>query len=175
VLAAQSADAAEREAPGRLQDLLPEGTPAHLLTPHAWHERRNALIDECTEACRTPFLFDQELDVDDAALGFTKGSEIIRDMAEKEKAGFGRRWFCRMLTHTVEKGDEVASWRRLAKSEKLDLRFFMLIAKTTPDDAPAFYCAVYRTLINTYCQTMKSLAQDAFEAALKEALERFAN
>ncbi len=175
VLAAQSADAAEREALGRLQDLLPEGTPAHLLTPHAWHERRNALIDECTEASRTLFLFDQELDVVDAALGFTKGSEIIRDMAEKEKAGFGTRWFCGMLTHTVEKGDEVASWRRLAKSEKLDLRFFMPIAKTTLDDAPAFYGAVYRTLINTYCQTMKSLAQDAFEAALKEALERFAD
>ena len=51
----------------------------------------------------------------------------------------------------------------------------MLIAKTTLDDAPAFYGAVYRTLINTYCQTMKSLAQDAFEEALKEALERFAD
>jgi hypothetical protein len=51
----------------------------------------------------------------------------------------------------------------------------MPIAKTTLDDAPAFYGAVYRTLINTYCQTMKSLAQDAFKEALKEALERFAD
>lgn len=175
VLAAQSADAAEREALGRLQDLLPEGMIAHLLTPHAWHERRDALIGECTEERRTLFLFDQELEVDDAALGFTKGSDIIRDMAEKEKAGFGTRWFCGMLTHTVEKGDEVASWHGLAKSENLDLRFFMPIAKTTLDDAPAFYGAVYRTLINTYCQTMKSLAQDAFTEALKEALERFAD
>jgi len=79
-----------------------------------------------------------------------------------------------MLTHTVEKGDEVASWHRLAKSESLDLRFFMPIAKTTLDDAHAFYGAVYRTLINTYCQTMKHLAQDAFKKALEEALERFA-
>lgn len=175
VLSAQNDDAAEREALGRLQDLLPEATTAHLLTPHAWHERRTALIGECTEDRRTLFLFDQELDVDDAALGFAKGSDIIRDMAEKEKAGFGTRWFCGMLTHTVAKGDEVASWRQLEKSEKLDLRFFMPIAKATLDDAPAFYGAVYRTLINTYCQTMKSLAQDAFEAALKDALERFAD
>ena len=163
VLAAQSGDAAEREALGRLQDLLPDATTAHLLTPHAWHERRTALIDQCTEASRTLFLFDQELDLLYVSPGFTKGSEIIRDMAEKEKAAFGTRWFCAMLTHTVEKGDEVTSWRRLAKSENLDLRFFMPIAKTTLDDAPAFYGAVYRTLINTYCQTMKSLAQDAFE------------
>lgn len=175
VLAAQSDDAAEREALGRLQDLLPEGTTAHLLTPHAWHERRDALIGECTEELRTLFLFDQDLEVDDAALGFTKGSDIIRDMAEKEKTGFGTRWFCGMLTHTVAKGEEVASWRGLAKSENLNLRFFMPIAKTTLDDAPAFYGAVYRTLINTYCQTMKSLAQDAFEEALKDALERFAD
>lgn len=175
VLAAQSDDAAEREALGRLQDLLPEWTTAHLLTPHAWHERRNALIGECTEECRTLFLFDQELEVDDAALGFAKGSDIIRDMAEKERAGFGTRWFCGMLTHTVAKGNEVSSWRQLEDSEKLDLRFFMPIAKATLDDAPAFYGAVYRTLINTYCQTMKSLAQDAFGEALKDALERFAD
>lgn len=175
VLAAQSDDAAERETLGRLQDLLPEGTIAHLLTPQAWHDRRAALIDECTEECRTLFLFDQELDVDDTALGFAKGSDIIRDMAEKEKAGFGTRWFCGMLTHTVAKGDEVTSWRQLEKSERLDLRFFMPIAKAALDDAPAFYGAVYRTLINTYCQTMKGLAQTAFEDALKAALERFAD
>lgn len=175
VLAAQSDDAAEREALGRMQDLLPEGTTAHLLTPHAWHERRDALIGECTEERRTLFLFDQELEVDDATLGFAKGSDIIRDMAEKEKTGFGTRWFCGMLTHTVAKGDEVTSWRKLEKSERLDLRFFMPIAKAALDDAPAFYGAVYRTLINTYCQTMKSLAQDAFEEALKNALERFAD
>jgi hypothetical protein len=175
VLAAQSDDAAEREALGRLQDLLPEGATAHLLTPHAWHARREALIGECTEESRTLFLFDQELEVDDATLGFAKGSDIIRDMAEKEKAGFGTRWFCGMLTHTVTEGDEVASWHRLAKSESLNLRFFMPIAKATLDNAPAFYGAVYRTLINAYCQTMKNLAQDAFEEALKDALERFAD
>lgn len=175
VLSAQSEDAAEREALGRLQDLLPDGTPAHLLTPQAWHDQRAALIAECSEEARTLFLFDQELEVGDSSLGFTKGSEIIRDMAESEKAGFGTRWFCGMLTHTVGKDDEVTSWHSLAKSENLDLRFFMPIAKTTLDDAPAFYGAVYRTLINTYCQTMKSLAAEAFEQALKGALERFSD
>jgi hypothetical protein len=173
VLSGQSEDAAEREALGRLQDLLPEETAVHLLTPHAWHERRAALTAECTEERRTLFLFDQELEVDEAGLGFHKGSDIIRDMAEKERAGFGTRWFCGMLTHTVDKGEEVASWRRLEKSENLDLRFFMPIAKATLDDAPAFYGAVYRTLINTYSQTMKSLAADAFEKALEDALEQF--
>jgi hypothetical protein len=173
VLSAQSEDAAEREAAGRLQDLLPGETPAHLLTPHAWHERRAALIAECTAERRTLFLFDQELEVDDAGLGFHKGSDIIRDMAEKERAGFGTRWFCGMLTHIVEKGEEVSSWRRLEKSERLDLRFFMPIAKATLDDAPAFYGAVYRTLINTYSQAMKGLAADAFKSALEGALERF--
>jgi hypothetical protein len=175
VLSAQSEDAAEREALGRLQDLLPDEITAHLLTPQAWYERRPALIAECTEERRTLFLFDQELEVDDAGLGFHKGSDIIRDMAEKERAGFGTRWFCGMLTHTVDKGEEVASWRKLERSEKLDLRFFMPIAKATLDDAPAFYDAVYRTLINTYSQTMKSLAADAFEKALEHALERFSD
>lgn len=175
VLSAQSEDAAEREALGRLQDLLPVETTTHLLTPQAWHERRAALIAECTEDCRTLFLFDQELKVDDAGLGFHKGSDIIRDMAEKDRAGFGTRWFCGMLTHTVDKGDEVASWRKLEKSEGLDLSFFMPIAKATLDEAPAFYGAVYRTLINTYCQTMKNAAADAFKNALEDALERFSN
>lgn len=175
VLSAQSEDAAEREALGRLQDLLPEETTAHLLTPQAWHERRGTLIAECTEERRTLFLFDQELEVDEAGLGFHKGSDIIRDMAEKERAGLGTRWFCGMLTHTVDKGEEVASWRKLEKSEKLDLRFFMPIAKASLDDAPAFYGAVYRTLINIYSQTMKNLAADAFEKALKDALERFSD
>lgn len=175
VLSGQSEDAAEREALGRLQDLLPDETTVHLLTPHAWHERRAALTAECTEERRTLFLFDQELEVDEAGLGFHKGSDIIRDMAEKERTGFGTRWFCGMLTHTVDRGEEVASWRRLEKSEKLDLRFFMPIAKATLDDAPAFYGAVYRTLINTYSQTMKSLAADAFEKALEDALERFSD
>lgn len=175
VLSAQGEDAAEREALGRLQDLLPEETTAYLLTPQAWHAQRGALIDECTEEHLTLFLFDQDLEVDDAGLGFQKGSDIIRDLAEKERDGFGTRWFCGMLTHTVAKGEEVASWRSLQKSENLDLRFFMPIAKATLDDAPAFYGAVYRTLINTYSQTMKGLAADAFEKALEDALERFSN
>jgi hypothetical protein len=175
VLSAQSEDAAEWEAPGRLQDLLPDEIAVHLLSPQAWHQQRADLIAQCSEDDRTLFLFDQELEVNDAGLGFHKGSDIIRDMADKERAGFGTRWFCGMLTHTVEKGEEVASWRKLEKSEKLDLRFFMPIAKTTLDDAPAFYGAVYRTLINTYCQTMKNLAADAFEKALKDALERFSD
>ncbi|MFC2966654.1 hypothetical protein [Acidimangrovimonas pyrenivorans] len=175
VLSSQSEDAAEREALGLLQDHLPDETIAQLLTPQAWHEQRAALIAECTEEHRTLFLFDQELEVDDADLGFKKGSDIIRDMSEKEQAGFGTRWFCGMLTHTVQKGSEVASWRELAKSEKLDLRFFMPIAKTTLGDAPEFYGAVYRTLINIYSQTMKSLAADAFEKALADALEQFSD
>ncbi|ESX97698.1 hypothetical protein X755_18505 [Mesorhizobium sp. LNJC405B00] len=173
VLATQTEDAAEREALGRLQVLLPKTATANLLTPHLWHERRAELIAECSDDRRTLFLFDQELEVDDVNLGFAKGSDIIRDMAEKEKSGFGTRWFCGMLTHTVAMGEEVASWRRLEKEERIDLRFFMPIAKATLDDAPAFYAAVYRTLINTYCETMKSLASSAFATALKDALERF--
>jgi hypothetical protein len=175
VLSAQSEDAFEREALGRLQDLLPDETTAHLLTPQAWHQQRADLLAECLEDRRTLFLFDQELEVDDVNLGFHKGSDIIRDMAEKEKAGFGTRWFCGMLTHTVENGAEVASWRELEESENLKLQFFMPIAKTTLDDAPAFYGAVYRTLINTYCQTMKNLAAGAFEKALEAALKRFSD
>lgn len=175
VLSAQSKDAFEREALGRLQDQLPDETKAHLLTPQAWHAQRATLIAECSEDRRTLFLFDQDLEVNEPGLGFHKGSDIISDMAEKERAGFGTRWFCGMLTHTVEKGEEVASWRKLEKSEKLDLRFFMPIAKATLDDAPAFYGAVYRTLINTYCETMKSLAADAFNTALEDALERFSD
>jgi hypothetical protein len=78
VLSAQSDEAAEHEALGRLQDLLPEATTAHLLTPHAWHERRAALIDECKEDRRILFLFDQELEVDDAGHG-RKGKGGVRD------------------------------------------------------------------------------------------------
>jgi len=175
VLVAQSGDAAEYEAFGRLKGLMPEGADAQLLTPRTWHEQRGALIGECTEEHRTLFLFDQDLEVNDETLGFAKGSDIIRDMVEKEKASFGTRWFCGMLTHTVEKGDEITSWRRLAESEDLDLCSFMPIAKATmyDDDALAFYSAIYRTLINIYCQTIKSLAQDAFREALENALERF--
>ena len=174
-LASLGGDAAEREAGGLLKDALPEAVATTLLTPQLWHERRAELIAECTDDRRTLFLFDQELEVQDGSLGFTKGSEIIRDMAEKDKAGFGSRWFCGILTHTVSKGDEVSSWRGLAQAENLGLELFMPIAKATLDDAPAFCAAVYRTLINTYCETMKSLAQEAFSSALKEALERFAD
>jgi hypothetical protein len=175
VLSAQNDDAAEREALGRLQDLLPKETVVRLLTPHDWNEQKDTLVSECSEECRTLFLFDQELEVEDADLGFAKGSDIIREMAERDCTGFGTRWFCGMLTHTVAKDNEIVSWRQLEKSESLDLRFFMPIAKVTLDDAEAFYTAIYRTLINTYCQTMKGLAQDAFGGALEAALERLAD
>ncbi len=175
IIVAHNEDSAELEAFGRLQDLLPDGMPVRLLTPYKWHEQRETLIRECSGECRTLFLFDQELEVGDRALGFAKGSDIIRDMAVKEEHGFGTRWFCGILTHTVERGDEVAGWQRLAISENLDLQFFMPIAKATLDDALAFYSAVYRTLINTYCQTMKNLARKAFEDALQNTLERFSD
>lgn len=174
VLSARGGQSDESDAHWLLRNLLPQDIGVELLTPHEWHAQRSKLIEDSSAEQRVLFLFDQELGVDTAALGFTKGSDIIRNLAEQDKDGFGSRWFCGMLTHTVAQGAEVSSWLELERTEQLDLQYFMPIAKGTLDDAQSFYEAIYRTLINTYCQRMKHLAQGAFEEALREALERIA-
>jgi hypothetical protein len=158
-----------------VQDLVPAGFNLEFLTPTKWSEKREGLLQECTLEARTLFLFDQELDPEGAG-EIKKGTEIIAELAAQDEAAFGTRWFCGLLSHTVNKGDEVSKWRELcSEEENLELELFMPISKQSLSDGEDFYGAVYRTVINIYTEKMKGLAKRAFDGALQGALEEFTN
>lgn len=173
-LSAFDQEAADIEVAQTVRDLAPADFEIEFLTPAQWVGRRDVLLAECSPTARTLFLFDQDLNAD-GAHGFTKGTEIIEALAAQDEAAFGTRWFCGILSHTLEKGDEVSAWRALSAKENLSLELFMPISKQNLTDGNAFYGAVYRTVINIYTEKMKALAKSAFEQALKDALEEFAN
>lgn len=172
-LAPMSPGAEELEDLLNLQGLIPPSVPLTLMTPDDWVQRRADLVQQCAVDCRTLFLFDQDLGGDRARHGFTIGTDIIKSMSEADPDGFGTRWFCGLLSNTLEPGSEIIRWKELAHQHTIDLRFFMPIAKGTLKDLPTFFAAVYRTVINTYCETMKGLAKSGFREALETALERF--
>ena len=157
----------------RLRENIPASVQLDLLEPQQWHERSNAILQECTEDSRTLLLFDQELKSDPSLLGFATGADIIKSLSQSDPDGFGTRWFCGMLSHTLAAGDEVEEWRKLADDHSIALKFFMPIAKQNLEDGERFYGAVFRTLINTYCETMKTLAKTGLQDALAEAVKRF--
>ncbi|WP_139114831.1 hypothetical protein [Rhizorhabdus dicambivorans] len=157
----------------QLRRNIPEQVDLKILTPAEWHAQQQEIIEQCREDARTLFLFDQELNGDPQVLGFATGADIIKGLAQSEPVGFGTRWFCGMLSHTLNSGDEISSWRQLAEDNAIALKFFMPIAKQSLSDGDRFYGAVYRTLINTYCETMKTLAKDGLREALDAALKRF--
>jgi hypothetical protein len=157
----------------QLRQLVPEEVKVDFLTPQEWAEQGQGLIAQCTPEALTLFLFDQQLNVDGQGLGFESGADIIKGISQAEPEGFGVRWFCGMLSHTLSKGDEVDSWRTLAADHQIGLQFFMPIAKDNLREAADFFQALYRTLINTYCERMKILAGDGFRASLDAALKRF--
>ncbi|MBB6413711.1 hypothetical protein [Mesorhizobium sangaii] len=169
-----SPEAADINIPQAVSDLAPADFPIDYLTPAQWAERREALLTACTVNARTLFLFDQDLD-SDAALGSTKGTQIIAALADQDRAAFGMRWFCGILSHTLDRGTEVSTWRELAAKEELSLELFMPISKQNLRDGDAFYGAVYRTVINIYTEKMKSIATGAFDRALEGALVEFKN
>jgi hypothetical protein len=169
------AEASDLKVASQLEALTPDGLPLTLLTPNSWARQRTELIAETTNNCRTLFFFDQELNVDQAELGFAKGSDIIKNIATDQPAGFGTRWFCGILSHTLTKGDEVSAWRTLARDENIDLHLFMPISKENLSDASAFYGAVHRTVINTYTERMKTLSIKAFGDALADAMAHLAD
>jgi hypothetical protein len=173
LMAPMSPDASELEDLLNLKGLMPASVQLSLMTPDEWVKSHADLVQQCTTDKRTLFLFDQDLNGDRARHGFTIGTDIIKSMSEADPEGFGTRWFCGLLSNTLEPGAEVASWRELANAHTINLKFFMPIAKGNLKDPPTFFGAVYRTVINTYCETMKSLAQHGFRAALETALERF--
>lgn len=162
----------EREVFGHLKSLLPDRIETEFLMPVVWNDRRAGLLAECNKDRRTLFLFDQEFG-NSGEFPFAKGSDIIKDLALTDKDAFGTKWFCGMLSHTLKPGDEVDTWLKLEEEEDIKLSFFMPIAKGSLNELPAFYGAIYRTLINTYCASMKDLAKEAFVEALKAALDRF--
>ncbi|TIT67479.1 MAG: hypothetical protein E5W90_06110 [Mesorhizobium sp.] len=162
----------EKGAFDQLRFLLPRQIEMEFLMPSIWNDMRSALLAECDKDRRTLFLFDQELGNNDA-LPFSKGSDIIKDLALTDKEAFGTKWFCGMLSHTLQPGDEVDTWLKLEQEEDIKLSFFMPIAKGSLNELPKFYGAIYRTLINTYCASMKDLAKGAFKEALEAALDRF--
>ncbi|MES1971631.1 MAG: hypothetical protein V4472_04170 [Pseudomonadota bacterium] len=153
-----------------LTDLLPADFPTEYLTPNKWTARRDELLVECTATSRTLFLFDQQL----GAQG-NEGTTIITELVAHDRAAFGTRWFCALLSHTLQKGEEIQTWRKLADDENLALALFMPIAKGNLSDGNAFYGAVYRTVINIYAEQMKKVALDAFKEAMASALDEFSN
>lgn len=173
-LSTLSSEAADINIPQAVRDLAPADFPIDYLTPEQWLAERDALLAACTADARTLFLFDQEMD-GNGAQGFTKGTQIIAGLAEHDREAFGTRWFCGILSHTLDKGAEVSTWRKLATDEALSLELFMPISKQNLRDGDAFYGAVYRTVINIYTERMKSIARGAFEKALGDALIEFSN
>lgn len=173
-LSTLSSEAADISIPQAVRDLAPADFPIDYLTPEQWLAGRDVLLAACTTDARTLFLFDQEMD-GNGAHGFAKGTQIIAGLAEHDREAFGTRWFCGILSHTLDKGAEVATWRRLATDEALSLELFMPISKQNLRDGDAFYGAVHRTVINIYTERMKSIARAAFEKALGEALVEFSN
>lgn len=158
-----------------MRGLIPAEMEILFLTPTHWAQQRDALLGATTDDVRTLFLFDQELNADLATQGFAKGSDIIGELSRTQTAAFGTKWFCGILSHTLQPGAEIATWRELGRTEGLELQFFMPIAKRSLDEAEAFYGAVHQTLINTYTERMKVIARTAFKEALEGALDTFAN
>lgn len=174
-MAGLSENAADLHDGHQLRELLLEGLEVEFLTPHQWAERKDELIGECTDEKLTLFLFDQDLNIKGEGLGFEEGADIIRMMMDEDPKGFGSKWFCGILSHTLKRGNEVTRWRELAAEANLGLQFFMPISKENLRDAGDFFEAVYRTLINSYCERLKSLASNALGDALQLTIERFKN
>jgi hypothetical protein len=173
-LSTLSSEAADINIPQAVRDLAPADFPIEYLTPEQWVGGRDALLAACTPDARTLFLFDQEME-GNGAQGFSKGTQIIAGLADQDRNAFGTRWFCGILSHTLDKGAEVSTWRKLATDEALSLELFMPISKQNLRDGDAFYGAVYRTVINIYTEKMKSIATGAFGKALNDALTEFSN
>lgn len=152
-----------------LDDLMPAEFPVEYLTPAKWEAKREALLAECSTAARTLFFFDQQLGA------YGEGTAIISSLAQQDRAAFGAKWFCGLLSHTLDKGAEVPTWRELSKQKSLDLELFMPISKQNLSDGDAFYGAVYRTVINVYAERMKNSALRAFQTAFGQTLDKFAN
>jgi hypothetical protein len=169
LLASFDEGAADVSVARMLRELLPPDFPAEFLTPLAWATSRDGLLAECTATTRTLFLFDQQLGE------HGEGTAIIAEMARQDRDAFGARWFCGLLSHTLQKGDEVSSWRKLSEEKQLELELFMPISKQNLSDGDAFYGAVYRTVINIYAERMKDLALAAFKQAFNDTLVKFTN
>ncbi len=106
-------------------------------------------------------------------LGFRSGSDIIRSLATEQPEAFGARWFCGILSNTLSKGDELSTWQDMAAKHGIMLKFFMPISKDNLGGLFDFYTAIYRTLINTYCEIMKELASEKLSSALDLAKKHF--
>lgn len=152
-----------------LDDLIPVDFPVEYLTPGKWEAKREPLLAECSTTARTLFFFDQQLG------SHGEGTTIISSMAQQDRAAFGAKWFCGLLSHTLEKGAEVPTWRELSAQKSIDLELFMPISKRNLSDGDAFYGAVYRTVINVYAERMKNTALRAFDTAFGQTLEKFKN
>lgn len=166
------ADGKEGSDLNRLRELVPSEIEVVLLSPEEWAAQRDTLLRGATEKRRTLFLFDEELG-DTSGLGFRSGSDIIRNLATDQPEAFGVRWFCGILSNTLDRGDELTSWQAMASEHGIMLKFFMPISKQNLQEVADFYTAVYRTLINTYCESMKELASDKLYNALSLAKKRF--
>lgn len=170
-------DGAERSADAEdvalLTERIPESFERIVLSPEQWAEQQDELLRWCSEDKRTLFLFDQDLDVDGMDLGFSKGADIIKNISNSHAEHFGSRWFCGIISHTLKKGDEVERWKHFETEFGISLRFFMPIAKENLRAQGDFFLAIYRTLINIYCEHMKKLTEASLQTSLKAALERF--
>jgi hypothetical protein len=156
----------------KLGDLLPNGIIPEIISPFEWHQRKTELLEQATENKRTLFLFDQDLKIEGEGLDFKSGADIIKGLAETVPQAFGERWFCGMLSHTLNKGDEVNKWRELADTHGIKLEHFMPISKQNLTDINDFFESIYRTIINIHCEKIKNAVSLSYKNALDTAICR---
>jgi len=161
----------------KLASVFPRKLTPSELSPSEWEDRKGEILARASDESRVLCLFDQDLSEAEgfASDGPRSGIGLLRDATENYA---DINIICGLLTHTISslEGEEQV-WRQLANENQLSLSRFLPLAKLRLDDKRPWLFAdgIKKTMLNAYCEELKSTAIDILKQAQADAVQRLSD
>lgn len=143
------------------------------VTPSDWVSTKKKIILE-TSSPKSKYLCLFDHNLSEAATfqeeGSRSGAGLIHDLLSTDNH---ENVICGLVTHTIQDiPTEMARWKELQTTYQIKLSDFLPLAKMRLEDPILFADGIKKTVLNGYCEQLKSILFSTLDEAIKNALKK---
>lgn len=150
------------------------------ISPSEWEKsKKPEILVKAAEALRYLVLFDHDLHEAKGfdANGGRSGAGLLKDIVSTKRVDADDMdlIICGLLTHTIQDtSHEMPRWREIGAEYQLDLCHFLPLAKQRlhHDDPLIFANGIQKTILNSYCERLKTTLLDVVKESIPNALKK---
>jgi hypothetical protein len=157
------------KAKNKIEEYFPEDITFHKLTPTEWNARKDDILQSLPAESKTLLLFDNIFKHSPGLLANKEGLDFIIEVTASAHI---EKVICGLLTHTVEKENELSERKRICNEKHIPIERFLILSKKRSERALQFADGIKKALLNTSCELIKKATMDLIKKAQESTLKK---